>query len=269
LLSEGMAQGRRALGVLERLPDTPERAQEELELLIELGLATSFSLGFGAPDAVALHERTVALSRQVGDNRKLFGVLSFICAGRSERGEHATAYQMLDELRAVAEKTGDMGYVSAASVTAVFPAGALGRFAEACAYAEQSIKDYDRGGDAIAAWFLRPDVLGLHMGGLVLWPFGYPDKALVRAEDALVRARSLDPLNRACSLHVVAEVCAIGANWRAPMRPTRTSSRFAHGTELARASWGGLDMHSRCKDGCSRCAASSRKDWRDCGVGSR
>jgi hypothetical protein len=208
LLAEAMAQGRRALNLLEKLPDTPERAEEELDLLIALLLATSFAQGFGAADAVALHERTVALSRRVGDSRKLFGILSMICGRRLERGEIASAYEMLDEIRTVAEKTGDMGCVSAASVMAVFPTAALGRFEQASAYAERSITDYDRGGQAIAAWILRPDVLGLHLGGLALWPFGYPDKALARAEDALARARSLDPLNRACSLRVVAEVCA-------------------------------------------------------------
>jgi hypothetical protein len=236
LLAEGMAQGRRALNLLEKLPDTPERAQEELDLLIALVLAMSFSQGFGAADAVALHERTVALSRRVGDNSKPFGILSMICGGRLERGEVASACETLDELRAVAERTGDMGYVSAASVTAVSPTASLGRFEQACAYAELSITEYDRGGQAIAAWLLRPDVLGLHLGGLALWPFGYPDKTLARAEEAQARARGLDPINRACSLRVVAEVCAYRGELVRAFEATRDElevcTRYGIGTGL-------------------------------------
>jgi tetratricopeptide (TPR) repeat protein len=176
------------------------------------------------------------LSRRVGDNRKLFGILSMICGGHLERGEFASACEMLDEMRTVAEKTEDMGYVSAGSVMAVWPTVALGRLAQACAYAEQSVTEYDRGGQAIAAWILRPDVLGLHLGGLALWPFGYPDKALARAEDALARARSLDPFNRACSLHVVAEVCAYRGELARAFKANRDEleicTRYGIGTSI-------------------------------------
>src|SRR5215469_7416861 len=84
-------KGSNAIKLLESLPNTPERAQKELDLLSTLALTTMFAKGFGSREGVEHYERAVALSRRLGDNRKLFGILSPICAGRAERGELAFA----------------------------------------------------------------------------------------------------------------------------------------------------------------------------------
>jgi tetratricopeptide (TPR) repeat protein len=208
LLAEGSAQAERALKLIESLPETPERAERELELLIPLVLATYFGRGPAAAETVRFWERATTLGRRVGENRKLFSILTVVCSGRADRGELASADALREEINAVAGKTNEIGYVSAASVIDAWITLWVGRFSQASAYAERSVAEYDRGGQAISAWLLWPDVLGLHTAGLALWPLGYPDRALSRAEEALARARSLDPINLACGLHVIAEVCA-------------------------------------------------------------
>jgi tetratricopeptide (TPR) repeat protein len=55
---------------------------------------------------------------------------------------------------------------------------------------------------------------------LALWLLGYPDRALVRAEEAL-RQPSLAPTDRACALHAVAEVCA----WRGELARSYDAAR--------------------------------------------
>jgi class 3 adenylate cyclase len=81
LLAEGTEQAGRALKLLEMLPDTPQRLHNELDLLIALVLATGFARGFGASEGFTLYERAAALSRRVGDSRRLFGILTITSVG--------------------------------------------------------------------------------------------------------------------------------------------------------------------------------------------
>ncbi len=209
LLAEGMARAERALKLLETLPQTAERAERELAILMPLVLSTAFARGFAAPDAVPLYERTAALSRRLGDSRRLFVILSGVCGSRIERGEVAAADELREEMLGVAAKTRDIGYESAARVCAALTTLSLGRFVESCAYAEKAVIDYDHGGHPFDEWLLRPDLLGLHFAALARWMVGFPDRALAHAEDALARVRKLDPLNRANGLRAVAEVCGL------------------------------------------------------------
>jgi hypothetical protein len=102
LLAEGTEQANHALELLETMPDTSERAQQELQLLTASALATGFAKGFGAPEAVAVCERAAALSRRLGDNRKLFGLLTMIMAGHSEVGDFSASGAMLGEITTAA-----------------------------------------------------------------------------------------------------------------------------------------------------------------------
>jgi len=143
-----------------------------------------------------------------------------ITTGHVERGELSSADVMREEVRVVAAKTGNIAYVSGASVHDAWIMLWLGRFTESIAYAERAIVNYEHGGHALAEWLLRPDVLGRHTAGLALWPLGYPDRALARAEEAL-RESSLPPTDRACALHTVAEVCA----WRGELARAYEAAR--------------------------------------------
>jgi len=220
LLAEGTEQAYRALKLLETLPDTPERAKQELALLTALALSTGFAKAFGAPETVAVCERAAALSRRLGDSRRLFGLLTMIMVGNSERGELSFTSAVREEFRAAAVDTGDIAYELAASVADAWITLWLGEFTQSSNCAEYAIMNYAHGGHAIIEWLLRPDVLAHHTAGLALWSLGYPDKALARAEEAL-REPSLAPTDRACALHAVAEVCA----WRGDLTRSYEAAR--------------------------------------------
>jgi len=222
LLAEGIAQAARAIKLLESLPNTPERSQKELDLLSTLALTTLFAKGFGSREGVEHYERAVALSRRLGDNRKLFGILSPICVGHAERGELAFADGMRDEIRTAAENTADPAYISAAVVFNAWIPLWRGRFAQACGEAEQGIVAYDRDGQPVAEWLLQPDVFGRYTAAWASWLLGYPGRALTRAEEALSQARSPGPINQACGFHVIAEVCA----WRGDLARSEEAARL-------------------------------------------
>ena len=204
LLGEGIARSERALKLLETLPKTPEHNERELALLSSLGLSLFFAKGAAAPESVALNERTVTLSRRLGNNRKLFGSLSVTSACRVERGEIISADQLRDEILTVGENTGDIAYVSAGAVCAAWTTLWLGRVADSCAYAEKGLSAYAHGGYQIDDWLMRPDLLGFHIAALARWMMGFPDRALAHAANA--GERNLDPINRANGLRVIAEI---------------------------------------------------------------
>lgn len=64
-----------ALEILRTLPETPQRARQELDLQTMLGPALIATKGNAAPEVRAVYERAVELSRQLGENAQLFPVL--------------------------------------------------------------------------------------------------------------------------------------------------------------------------------------------------
>lgn len=66
----------KALEVLETLPDTPERTQQELNLQITLGVPLQATKGFASPEVERTYARAQELCQQVGETLQLFRVLS-------------------------------------------------------------------------------------------------------------------------------------------------------------------------------------------------
>ena len=80
-----------ALELLKTLPDTPERAQQELTLQLTLGAPLMATKGFAAPEVEAAYTRARELCQQVGETPQLFPVLFGLwsvlsCAGRVADG---------------------------------------------------------------------------------------------------------------------------------------------------------------------------------------
>jgi predicted ATPase len=65
----------RGLALLATLPDTPARAQQELDLQITLGPALSATKGYAAPDVERAYTRARELCQQMEDTPQLFPVL--------------------------------------------------------------------------------------------------------------------------------------------------------------------------------------------------
>src|SRR5262249_40637360 len=85
---EHLTQG---LEVLQRLPDTPERAQHELDLQIALGQALLATKGQAAPEVGHTYNRARELCQQVGEAPQLFRVLYGLYHFHLVRAELQTA----------------------------------------------------------------------------------------------------------------------------------------------------------------------------------
>ena len=75
--------------MLKTLADTPERAQQELDLQVILGPTLTATKGWAAPEVEKTYTRAHELCQQVGESTQLFPVLwglwVFYGYGRSSR----------------------------------------------------------------------------------------------------------------------------------------------------------------------------------------
>jgi predicted ATPase len=87
-----------ALELLYTLPDTPERAREELTLQIVLGPPLRAAKGYGSPEAERVYTRVRELSQVVGDTSQLFQMLHGLWAYYCTRGEPRTGRDIAKQI---------------------------------------------------------------------------------------------------------------------------------------------------------------------------
>ena len=78
---------RTALALLTTLPETPERAQQELTLHLARGPALAIMRGDAAPEVEQAYRRAQALCRQLGESAESLLVLHGLWAGSNARLE--------------------------------------------------------------------------------------------------------------------------------------------------------------------------------------
>ncbi len=102
---EAISHLTKGLELLKTLPDTPERAQQELTLQITLGAPLITTKGFAAPEVEKTYNRAQELCRQMGETpSNLFGTKRIDGISLAYRGELQTAYKLGKQLLRLAQK---------------------------------------------------------------------------------------------------------------------------------------------------------------------
>ena len=104
---EAISHLSKGLDLLKTLPDTPERAQQELTLQIALGAPLQATKGFGAPEVETVYTRARELCQQVGETPQLFPVLWGLWLFYTGRAEHETARELAEQLLSLAQSAQD------------------------------------------------------------------------------------------------------------------------------------------------------------------
>ena len=104
---EAVAQLTQGLTVLTRLPETPARWHQELDLQVALGAALMVVKGQGAPDIARAYARARALCQQLGDTQQLFPVLRGLVTYYLTRGQVQEAAQLGKQLLRLAQAQSD------------------------------------------------------------------------------------------------------------------------------------------------------------------
>ena len=182
----------KGLALLQTLPDTPERSQQELSLQIALDGPLMVTKGYAAPEVERALARARELCRQLGETPQVFPVLHGLWAFYVMQAEHKTARELAEEqLRLAQQHQPDSALLLQSHYTLGLSLFYLGQFAQARAYVEQGmILSGPQGCDSHTfpyGWDLRVACWGL--AAFALWALGYPDQALKRSQEALTLAQ--------------------------------------------------------------------------------
>jgi predicted ATPase len=133
----------RGLNVLKTLPDTPERAQQELDLQTTIGPALMVVKGYAAPELLQAYARARALCQQVGETPQLFQVLRGLWNFYLLRMELQTARELGEHLLTLAQHVGDPALLLGAHSALGNTLNYLGEFAASQAHFAQGTALYD------------------------------------------------------------------------------------------------------------------------------
>jgi predicted ATPase len=187
---ESRAHLTRGLDLLMTLPDSPARAQQELDLQISLGMARMWDIPSRQwQNAIA---RARELSRQIGRTTQSCRVVGELAIFHYVRAEHQKARELAEETLNLAQQTGDPLLVMLGHWHLGFICFGLGEYTTARAHLEQVLSCYEpqqhhhsmvrlRGSDA--------GVSALAYNACCLWCLGYPEQAAKQSQKALALAR--------------------------------------------------------------------------------
>src|SRR5215510_12637657 len=175
----------KGLELLESLPDTPARLQQEIALRISLGLSLVATKGYAAPEVETSYTRALELCRQVEATPQLYWSLWGLQGSYYVRAELPTARVLGEELVDLAQRLQDPGLLGAAHCVLGATLSSLGELLPARVHMEQGIALCG------AQKHARLQAICLSFTSRVLWALGYPDQALQKLEQALTLARKL------------------------------------------------------------------------------
>jgi predicted ATPase len=192
----------RALVLLRQLPETTERAQQELALHMTLGPALIATKGHATPEVEETYARARLLCQQVPDSPQLPQTLVGLWLLHIGYGEHQAAQEIGRDLFRLAQRLDDPASLLHAHGTLGITAFYLGDMIASHAHLEHGITLCDRLESstlALNSLFDFAVVCRIGVAG-ALQQLGYADQARQRGEEALALTHGIaSPYNR-CNL---------------------------------------------------------------------
>jgi len=191
---EGITHLKKGLDLLEKMPSSAARDDQELDLLLALGIAWQGALGAQPDEVLNTFTRARTLCKKVGDTTQMVQVLGGLTVLSYVRGEHHQARELAEEGLALAEKDNEPLLMSLCHWYLGFILFCLGDYVGSMKHLRHVLDFYDPYRHHRSLVYLRGSDAGL--GAMAyeaccLWGLGYPDQALKRSEEALALAREL------------------------------------------------------------------------------
>jgi predicted ATPase len=228
----------RGLEVLMTLPDTLERARQELEIQVTLGPVLMAVKGQSSPDTEHAYARARKLCQQVGETPQLFPVLHGLWRFYMVRAELRTTRELAEQIFTLAQGKEDPALLLEANRMMGQTLYWLGEMAAAREHYEQAIALYDSRQHRSHAFVYGQDP-GVACRGLAAWPIwvlGYADQALQNIHEALSLAHELaHPFSIVFALMISAVVHQF--HRQARLVQTRAEELIALSTEQGFAFW--------------------------------
>ena len=191
--NEAVSLFTKGLELLQTLPPTPERTQQEIRLYLALGLPLTTLKGYASPEVEYAYTRTRQLCRQMRDTRYLFPAVLGLGGVRQNQAEFGKARILVRQLLRLARTEGDPARLLWAHVLSGQISYLIGEFALAQKDFVEGIALYDarRHGPHASDVVQDPGVHCRCYLAEILWIQGYADQARQLSHQALRLARQL------------------------------------------------------------------------------
>ncbi|MCB0166448.1 MAG: AAA family ATPase, partial [Anaerolineae bacterium] len=193
-----------ALNLLEFLPPSPERDQQELRLRIALGAPLLMTKGYVAPEVETNYAHARQLCQQLDKTPQLASVLFGLWVFYLVKGQFQTAVELGEQLAELARQTEDAALWLDAHRMQGMNYFNLGRLNLARTHLEAAVAIYDphqHGPQVLIDAGADRGVACLSYLAITLWLLGFPDQALKRSQEAIALAAQLaHPYSQAFAL---------------------------------------------------------------------
>jgi len=183
----------RGLTLLETLPDTTKKCQQELDLQILQGNVFIATRGYGSPEVEMAFSRAHELCRQVGQTPQLSSVLFGLWGYNFHQAKHQVALELGQRALRLAQQQPELGPLMNAHRLLGVTSFYLGEFAASLDHMEYVLKKYEPAQHSTLGFIYGSDpcLSALSYTALSLMYMGYPDRALAYSQRALQLARKL------------------------------------------------------------------------------
>ena len=190
---EAISHFTKGLELLETLPATPERIQQELTFHLAMGSPLAILKGDTAPEVQHVYTRASELAQQIGDSRQRFSVLVGLWRVHFSQGRLQRARELGEQCFILAQRLQDQGALQQAYLALGSTSIHIGELRAAHVHLEHGIALYDphRGRQLAFSRGTDPGVICLSRQSWILWMLGYAEQALTMSHKALALAQCL------------------------------------------------------------------------------
>ena len=203
---EAIALCRRGLEMNKRVPDSADRARQELRLQMTLGPSLMTVKGFGATETVRAHLRAKDLCEQLGDAELLGRVLFGLAIVSVVRADYAQAQQFAEECLRLAERAGEGAQIVQAHWVLGLSVQFVGDFTSARGHLARSIELYDPRQHAAHAFLYGAILNRMHLARVLAYSGSMDDAQTMAAAGLRAAEKMRHPIGLANALSVAVTV---------------------------------------------------------------
>ena len=190
---EAIANFRKALQLLNALPETPERIKQEIDIQLALGIPLIAVRGYTAAETREAFSRARTLCLRLGDIPEYFQALFGLWGNHWMCGKNDEALRMADEFLSRSRALSDPVLLMVANRVMGSTLLTLGDFQSSANHFEETIR-LSTGREErplYNLYMVGPRAASLLLLSWDLWILGYPDQALSRVSEALALGKDL------------------------------------------------------------------------------
>ena len=190
---EAIANFRKALQLLNALPETPERTKQEIDIQLALGIPLIAVQGYASAETREAFSRARTLCLRLGNIPEYFQALYGLWGHSWMGGKNDDALRMADEFLSRSRALSDPVLLMVAHRVMGSTLLTIGDFQSSANHFEETIRlSISKGKQPLYnLYMVEPQAASLLLLSWDLWFLGYPDQSLSRVSEALALAQDL------------------------------------------------------------------------------